>query len=684
MWHKDMTLEKATLPVPQFDQITLDQLKQQIEQAIADGQAFLNDLQTVPDSIQQQLQMLEQIDTLENSMSEAWGILSHLNAVMNNAETRELYQALLPGLSEYYTQLGQHVPLYQTYQHVYDASLFDTLPPAQQSAIKLALRDFKLSGVALEGAAKKRYAEISARLSQLSSDFSNHVLDSTQAFSLSLSEDQLKGLPQSSIELLKQYGQQRELDQPVATLDIPSYLAVMTYADNRELREQLYRAYTTRASDQAADLQFDNTPVMVEILSLRQEMAKLLGFDNYAEYSLASKMAPDVETVHQFLVDLAEHAKAPAEQEIAELKNSAQADGVEQLQPWDVSYYSEKLKIQKFNLSQEDLKPYFPAPKVIQGLFSVVNRLYGVQVIEREAPVWHPDARYYELEDQGTVIGGFYFDLYARNGKRGGAWMSGFRSRMQTENGMQKPVCYMVGNFTPAVGDQPAQLTHDEVVTLFHEFGHGLHHMLTEVDNISVAGTHGVAWDAVELPSQFMEFWTWDTESLQLISQHIQTSESLPENLLKALLDARFFQSGMQTLRQIEFALFDLTIHRKTPALQADQIQQTLNEIRQKYAVAPSAEYNRFQHSFSHIFAGGYAAGYYSYKWAEVLASDAFDRFEQEGVFNTVTGKQFRTFILAVGGKDSALDAFINFRGREPKIDALLRHQGWTNTSKNA
>lgn len=679
-----MTLEKATLPVPQFDQITLDQLKQQIEQAIADGQAFLNDLQTVPDSIQQQLQMLEQIDTLENSMSEAWGILSHLNAVMNNAETRELYQALLPGLSEYYTQLGQHVPLYQTYQHVYDASLFDTLPPAQQSAIKLALRDFKLSGVALEGAAKKRYAEISARLSQLSSDFSNHVLDSTQAFSLPLSEDQLKGLPQSSIELLKQYGQQRELDQPVATLDIPSYLAVMTYADNRELREQLYRAYTTRASDQAADLQFDNTPVMVEILSLRQEMAKLLGFDNYAEYSLASKMAPDVETVHQFLVDLAEHAKAPAEQEIAELKNSAQADGVEQLQPWDVSYYSEKLKIQKFNLSQEDLKPYFPAPKVIQGLFSVVNRLYGVQVIEREAPVWHPDARYYELEDQGTVIGGFYFDLYARNGKRGGAWMSGFRSRMQTENGMQKPVCYMVGNFTPAVGDQPAQLTHDEVVTLFHEFGHGLHHMLTEVDNISVAGTHGVAWDAVELPSQFMEFWTWDTESLQLISQHIQTSESLPENLLKALLDARFFQSGMQTLRQIEFALFDLTIHRKTPALQADQIQQTLNEIRQKYAVAPSAEYNRFQHSFSHIFAGGYAAGYYSYKWAEVLASDAFDRFEQEGVFNTVTGKQFRTFILAVGGKDSALDAFINFRGREPKIDALLRHQGWTNTSKNA
>ena len=675
-----MTLEKATLPVPQFDQITLDQLKQSIETAIQNGQTFLKELTEVPESILQQLNVLEKVDALENQMSESWGVLSHLNAVMNNAETREVYQALLPALSEYYTQLGQHVPLYQSYQHVHDNVVFTDLAPAQQSAVKLALRDFKLSGVALEGDAKQRYAEISARLSQLSSDFSNHVLDSTQAYFKALNEDQLKGLPQSSIELLKQYGQQRGLEQAVATLDIPSYLAIMTYAEDRVLREEIYHAYVTRASDQAQDTQYDNAPVMTEILSLRQEMAKLLGFDNYAEYSLASKMAPDVETVDQFLVDLAGHARTPALKEIAELQAIAQADDITELKPWDSTYYSEKLKVQQFNLSQEDLKPYFPAPKVIQGLFNVVNRLYGITVIEREAPLWHPDAHYYELEDQGTVVGGFYFDLYARSGKRGGAWMSGFRSRMQTEHGLQKPICYMVGNFTPPVGDQPALLTHDEVITLFHEFGHGLHHMLTEVDHISVAGTHGVAWDAVELPSQFMEFWTWDKDSLDLISEHIETQESLPEHLLKALLNARFFQSGMQTLRQIEFSLFDLSIHKLTPALNADGIQANLDDIRQKYAVLATAPYNRFQNGFSHIFAGGYAAGYYSYKWAEVLASDAFDRFEKEGVFNTQTGNEFRQSVLAVGGKDAALDAFVNFRGREPKIDALLRHQGWTNS----
>ncbi|HQV24615.1 MAG TPA: M3 family metallopeptidase, partial [Acinetobacter sp.] len=490
--------------------------------------------------------------------------------------------------------------------------------------------------------------------------------------------------PQSSVELLKQFGQLRELEQAVATLDFPAYFAIMTYAEDRELREELYKAYVTRASEQSDKTEFDNTPVMEEILSLRQEMAQLLGFNNFAEYSLASKMAPDVESVHQFLVDLAEHARTPALAEIAELKTIAKNDSIEELKPWDATYYSEKLKHQQFNLSQEALKPYFPAPKVVDGLFQIVQRLYGIQVIERQAPVWQNDVRYFEIEDQSQVIGGFYFDLYARNGKRGGAWMSGFRSRVQTVNGVQKPICYMVCNFTPPIGDQPALLTHDEVITLFHEFGHGLHHMLTEVDNISVAGTHGVAWDAVELPSQFMEFWAWDNESLDVLSQHIETQQTLPQDLLTALLNARHFQSGMQTLRQIEFALFDLTIHRQTPALNSQRIQEVLNDIRAKFAVVPSVPYNRFQHSFSHIFAGGYAAGYYSYKWAEVLASDAFDRFENEGVFNTQTGKEFRQFILAVGGKETALDAFRNFRKREPKIDALLRHQGWTNSNKTA
>ena len=679
-----MTIQHATLPVPQFEQIQLADLKQQIEHAIQQGQSFLDELTEVSASTDAQLATLAEVDQLENNMSESWGILSHLNAVMNNTETRELYQALLPSLSEYYTQLGQHTALYQTYQQIHDSAIFQTLSAAQQSAIKLALRDFKLSGVALEGEAKQRYAEISARLSQLSSDFSNHVLDATQAYFKPLTEAQLQGLPQSSIELLKQYGQQRELEQAVATLDFPAYFAIMTYAEDRALREELYKAYVTRASEQSDKIEFDNTLVMEEILSLRQEMAQLLGFNNFAEYSLASKMAPDVATVQQFLVDLAEHARTPALAEIAELNSIAKQDGIAELKPWDATYYSEKLKQQQFNLSQEALKPYFPAPKVVEGLFKIVQRLYGIEIIERQAPVWQDDVRYFELEDQGQVLGGFYFDLYARNGKRGGAWMSGFRSRVQTTTGLQKPICYMVCNFTPPIGDQPALLTHDEVITLFHEFGHGLHHLLTEVDNISVAGTHGVAWDAVELPSQFMEFWAWDNESLDVLSQHIETQQTLPHELLSALLNARFFQSGMQTLRQIEFALFDLNIHQHTPALNNQQIQKTLDDIRDQFAVVPAVAYNRFQHSFSHIFAGGYAAGYYSYKWAEVLASDAFDRFETEGIFNTTTGKEFRQFILAVGGKETALDAFRNFRKREPKIDALLRHQGWTNTHKSA
>ncbi|MFT4021051.1 MAG: M3 family metallopeptidase [Acinetobacter sp.] len=671
-------LQPATLPTPDFDQIKLNVLKQQIESIIQRGQQFLADLTAVPTELQEQLAILDTIDSLENQMNESWGILSHLNAVMNNTETRELFQSLLPTLSEYYTLLGQHTVLFQTYQNLHDRVEFSQLSKAKQSAIQLALRDFKLSGVALEGDSKKRYAEISAQLSKLSSDFSNHVLDATQAYFKILNDEQLKGLPESSIALLKQYGQQREQPHPVATLDFPSYLAIMTYANDRALREDLYKAYVTRASDQSEQTDFDNTAVMQEILVLRQEIAQLLGFEHYADYSLSSKMAPNVNTVHDFLVNLAEHARQPALEEIAELKAIAQQDGITTLQPWDTTYYSEKLKQQKFNLSQEALKPYFPAPKVIQGLFQIVQRLYGIDVVEHQATVWHPDVHYYEIQDQGKTLGGFYLDLYARNGKRGGAWMNGFRSRMQTTDGLQKPICYLVCNFTPPVANRPALLTHDEVITLFHEFGHGLHHLLTEVDNISVAGTHGVAWDAVELPSQFMEFWAWDKESLDVLTAHVDTQETLPKALLDALLKARFFQSGMQTLRQVEFALFDIQVHKQTPAPNATKIQNILDEIREQYAVVPSVAYNRFQHSFSHIFAGGYSAGYYSYKWAEVLASDAFDRFEKEGIFNIATGQQFRQAILAVGGQNPALEAFVNFRGREPEIDALLRHQGWT------
>ena len=681
-------LDPATLPVPDFAQIELNSLKTQVEQAIQQAQDFLNALSQVPSEASAQLDILKQMDLLENQLSEQFGVLSHLNAVKNTPETREVYQALLPSLSEYYTQLGQHQSLYQVYQHLHDGAQFEQLPHAEQSAIQLALRDFKLSGVALEGAAKQRYAEIAARLSQLASDFSNHVLDATQAYFKALDDSELPGLPQSSIELLKQYGQQRELDQPVATLDFPAYLAIMTYADDRNLRENLYRAYVTRASELGA-AEFDNSALIEEILALRLEMARLLGYRNYAEYSLASKMAPSVTQVLSFLDELAEHAKAPALSDVAALQQMAQADGIAQLQPWDATYYSEKLKQQQFNLSQEALKPYFPAPKVVNGVFEIVERLYGIQIVERRATTWHNDVRYFEIEEQGQVLGGFYFDLYARQGKRGGAWMSGFRSRMRTQNTLQKPICYMVCNFTPPVGTQPALLTHDEVITLLHEFGHGMHHLLTEVDQIAVAGTHGVAWDAVELPSQFMEFWAWDEQALALLSGHVETNETLPKPLLDALLAARFFQSGMQSLRQIEFASFDLQVHQhctspNSQAPNAQAVQRLLDDIRAKIAVMPTAAYNRFQHSFSHIFAGGYAAGYYSYKWAEVLASDAFDRFEIEGIFNRETGLDFRKNVLAVGGATSALEAFVAFRGREPKIDALLRHQGWTKATKNA
>lgn len=666
----------ATLTVPDFTHIQLNDLQQQIEQLIQQGQQFLADLNHVPNAFSEKLAILQKMDILENQMSESWGILSHLNSVMSNSETREVYQALLPSLSEYYTSIGQHETLYQVYQQLANDAQFPQLSQAEQSMIHLALRDFKLSGVGLETEQKQQFAQNSARLSQLSSDFSNHVLDATQAYYKVLDDAQLAGLPESSIALLNQYGQQKGEQRPVATLDFPAYLAIMTYADDRALREELYRAYVSRASE-LGSADYDNTAIMQEILALRQQQAQLLGFKHYGEYSLASKMAPDVQTVEQFLLELADHARQPAQQDMAQLTALAQAQGIETLQPWDITYYSEKLKQQLFNLSQESLKPYFPMPKVLSGLFAIVKKLYGVNVIQKTAPVWHDDVQYFELEEHGQVLGGFYFDLYARQGKRGGAWMSGFRSRGLIEQQLQKPICFMVGNFNPPIGEQPALLTHDEVITLFHEFGHGLHHLLTEVNHINVAGTHGVAWDAVELPSQFMEFWAWDQESLALLSEHIETKQPLPNDILQALLNARHFQSGMQTLRQLEFALFDLKIHCAIPAFDAKQIQHELDAIRQHISVVPSIAENRFQHSFSHIFAGGYACGYYSYKWAEVLASDAFDRFEQEGIFNQATGQAFRESILAVGGQIDALTAFKNFRGREPNLNALLRHQGW-------
>ena len=680
-----LMLLPARLPLPDFPSLTNAGMKSDIEVLLAEGFSLLNQANHIATGCE--LDFIRQLDAWENRIHQVWSVLSNLNATCNTPELRETYNALLPELSRYYTEQGQNKLLYQAYLSIHDGEGFASLSTARQASIHLALRDFKLSGVALEGNEKTRYAAITERLSQLSSQFSDHLLDATQAYMRPLAEHELAGLPESSVALVKQMAAARAKDfaaeqkvEAVATLDAPVYIAILTYANDRALREELYRAFVTRASELAtvpnAAAQ-DNSDVLVEILALRLEMAQLLGFSSYAELSLASKMAPNVATVREFLVDIASKALEPAKQDLAELKAEGVQSGLTDLQPWDTAYLAEKVKQRQYNLSQETLKPYFPAHVVIGGLFQVAKRLYGIDIEQREAPVWADGVQYYEIMEQGKIKAGFYFDLYARSNKRGGAWMSGFRPRMRTDQGLQLPVAFMVGNFTPPVDGKPAVLSHDELVTLFHEFGHGLHHMLTEVDVLSVAGVNGVAWDAVELPSQFMEFWTWEPEALALISKHADTGESLPTDLLNALLAARHFQSGMQALRQIEFSLFDLDIHHTQPAPNLAQVQSILNDIRAQYSVLQPPAYNRFQHGFSHIFAGGYAAGYYSYKWAEVLASDAFDRFESEGIFNAETGQSFRQSVLAVGGSKIALETFRDFRGRDASVEALLRHNGW-------
>ncbi|MDE2420890.1 MAG: M3 family metallopeptidase [Gammaproteobacteria bacterium] len=685
-------LHPARLPLPDFPALTNAGMKADIEALLAEGFSLLNQTSHIQSGAE--IDFVLQLDAFENRIHQMWSVFSNLNATCNTPELRETYNSLLPELSRYYTELGQNKQLYQAYLTIHERDDFSQLSIARQESIRLALRDFKLSGVALEGAEKERYAAITERLSQLSSQFSDHLLDATQAFVRPLSENELAGLPESAVALVKQMATLRAKDLPeqssaidaVATLDAPVYIALLTYADNRSLREELYRAFVTRSSELAtvpnAEVQ-DNGAIIVEILALRSEMARLLGFANYAELSLASKMAPNVATAREFLVDIANQALEPAARDLAELKVEAVKFEIHDLQPWDTAYLAEKVKQRQYNLSQETLKPYFPAPVVINGLFQVAKRLYGIDIEQRATPVWADGVEYYEITEQGKLVAGFYLDLYARTGKRGGAWMSGFRPRMRTEQGLQLPVAFMVGNFTPPVDGKPALLSHDELVTLFHEFGHGLHHMLTEVDVLSVAGVNGVAWDAVELPSQFMEFWTWEPEALALISKHDETGERLPADLLNALLAARYFQSGMQALRQIEFALFDIDIHHAQPAPDLSQVQSILDQIREQYAVLRPPTYNRFQHGFSHIFAGGYAAGYYSYKWAEVLASDAFDRFEQEGIFNTETGQSFRQSVLAIGGSKIALETFRDFRGRDPSVNALLRHNGWNNIQAN-
>jgi oligopeptidase A len=625
--------------------------------------------------------LMQPLEDMEERLSRAWSPVSHMNSVVNSDALREAYNACLPKLSDYATEISQNETLFHAIKSIADGDGYASLDTAQKKIVDNALRDFRLSGVDLPADKKSRYKEIMQELSNLTSKFEENLLDATNAWAKTIGdESQLRGMPESARALARQAAEQAGESGWRLTLEYPSYMPVLTYCDNRELRAELYEAYVTRASDMGPHAgQWDNTPVMARILALRHETALLLGFANYAEYSLATKMARSTDQVLAFLNDLAARSLPAARAELEEVRDFARAtDGIETVEAWDMAYYSEKLQQQRYAISQEDLKPYFPAPRVLNGLFGVVNRLYGLEIAPRaDVDVWHPDVKFFEIRDAaGELRGQFYLDLYARRKKRGGAWMDDCITRSRKPDGVQIPVAYLTCNFSPPLGDAPALFTHDEVLTLFHEFGHGLHHMLTRVDYPSVAGISGVAWDAVELPSQFMENWCWEREALDLFAAHYKTGEPLPQALFDRMIAARNFQTAMQMVRQLEFSLFDFRLHMEFDPTRGARVYELLDEVRQQVAVMRPPSFNRFPHSFSHIFAGGYAAGYYSYKWAEVLSSDAFSKFEENGIFDRETGLRFLSSILEQGGSREPMELFIEFRGREPSIDALLRHSG--------
>lgn len=669
--------------LPPFSAIKPEHVLPAIEKALLDCRAAVNaavenNLEPTWDNI---CQPLTEVD---DRLSRIWSPISHLNSVLNSPQLREAHEACLPLLSEYSTWVGQHKPLYEAYKAIKARDDFADLSRAQQKAITDALRDFELSGIALTAKNQHRFGEISKRLSELSSHFSNNVLDATMGWSKLISDESaLVGMPESALLAAKAQAEAKNQDGYLLTLDIPSYLPVMTYCDNRELRAEMYEAYTTRASDRGPNAgKWDNTDLIHETLLLKNEIARLLGFATYSELSLATKMANSIEQVMGFLNEMVDKARPQGEKEFAELTTFAKAEfGIEKLESWDVAYYAEKLKQHQYSISDEALRPYFPEKTVISGLFAVLERVFGMKVVRREnIDVWHESVSFYDIFDAtDTLRGSFYFDLYARENKRGGAWMDECRVRRVTQSGqLQTPVAYLTCNFNRPIGDKPALFTHDEVVTLFHEFGHGIHHMLTQVDIAAVSGINGVPWDAVELPSQFLENWCWQEEAMPLISGHYETGESLPKEMLDKMLAAQNFQSAMAILRQLEFGLFDFTLFTEFDAERGAQVLETLANIKSRVAVVPSPEWNRFPHSFSHIFAGGYSAGYYSYLWAEVLSSDAFSRFEEEGVFNAKTGKSFLDCILSQGGSEEPMVLFTRFRGREPSPEALLRHRGIT------
>jgi len=614
------------------------------------------------------------LEAMQHRLNRTWSPVGHLNAVMNNDELRAAYNACLPLLSAWHTDLGQNERLYAAYETVLKRE-GTQLSSAQRKLLDNALRDFRLAGVALPAEKKARFKAVMEQLSTLHAKFDENVLDATNAWSRQITnENELAGLPPPIFARAKAAAESKQESGWLFTLDAPNYQAVLMHAEHEPLRREFYEAWVTRASDQGPNAgQWDNTVLMEQILALRHELAALVGFANYAEYSLATKMAKSVDEVNGFLQQLAELSKTAAQKEFAELEEIAQHP----LNAWDVGFYAERLKRQRFDISEEALRPYFPAPRVLSGMFAVAEKLYGVRIVERSGVDLYQGAQFFDIVNaDGTQRGSFYVDLYARPKKRGGAWMDECVGRMQFGGSQHLPVAYLVCNFMPPSADKPALLTHSEVVTAFHEFGHGLHHMMTRIDYPSVAGINGVPWDAVELPSQFMENFAWREEVLPLISAHIDTGAPLPAAELKRLQGSRSFQAGMQTVRQLEFALFDLRMHAEYAPDKPDHIAHTLAEVRAHVAVVKPPAFNRFAQSFSHIFSGGYAAGYYSYKWAEVLAADAFSAFAEHGIFNHVTAQKFLTAILEKGGSRDAMEAFVEFRGRKPKIEPLLKQMG--------
>lgn len=619
------------------------------------------------------------LEQLGDEVDQLWGPLSHLHGVSNRDDIRAAFDECLPKLTAYATQMGQNKALYLAFVDLLKSDDFNQLSQSKQQFVKLQIRDFKLAGVALNPQKQKEYGELKQQMAELSTQFSNHLMDATESWSRHVTDSEgLLGLPESALQQAQEAAKFKGLDGYLLKLDFSCYHSVMTFAEKSDLRQEIYQAFNTRASDQGPyGGQFDNTQVMEELVGLRHKLANLVGFDHYADYSVATKMADSGRAVEMFLLDLAKGCKPQAEADMQQLQKFAtESGGPTPMNAWDVAYYSEKLRQNRYHLSQEELKPYFALPQVQAGLFDVVKRIYGIEVTPcTGVSTWHQDV-FYQVAP-GKAIGYFYFDLYAREHKRGGAWMDECRNRQFKANGeLQLPVAYLVCNFAPPLRGKPALLTHGEVTTLFHEFGHGLHHMMTNIDVAGVAGINGVAWDAVELPSQLLENWCWQEESLRLFAKHYQTGNGLPEDLLQKMLAAKNFQAGMFVMRQLEFALFDLRLHMNYNPVAPQPIQSVLNAVRKEVAVVKAPEWNRFQHGFAHIFAGGYASGYYSYLWAEVLSADVFSRFEDEGIFNANTGAALWLDITGQGGSRDAMALFTKFMGREPSVDALMRNKG--------